>query len=118
MPLHELVAHTSCRQCLDEPAQIIEVACQAVHAMHGYRVAGTNEAHQRFKLRASRIFAGGFVGEGLGDFDSFQLPFCVLVNGADPYIPDALSTYTYPSYYFPFKSIPLPPLCQKMNPVP
>jgi|GraSoi2013_100cm_1033763.scaffolds.fasta_scaffold277233_1 hypothetical protein len=46
--------------------------------------------------RTFRIFAGGFVGEGLGDFDAFQLSFGVLVNGADPYIPDALSKYAYP----------------------
>ncbi len=83
--------------------------------MHDNRVAGTNEAHQRFKLRASRIFAGGFVGEGLGDFDAFQLPFCVLVNGADPYIPDALSKYMYPSYYVHFKSITLRSVCQRME---
>jgi hypothetical protein len=39
--------------------------------MHDHRIAGTDKAHQCFKLRAFRVLAGGFVGEGLGDLDTF-----------------------------------------------
>jgi hypothetical protein len=63
--------------------------------MHDNRVAGTDKAHQCFELWTFSVFAGGFVGEGFSDFDSFQLPFRVLVKGADPYVADALSKHAY-----------------------
>jgi hypothetical protein len=52
----ELDAHASASQCVDNPAQIIQVPREPVHAMHDNRVAGTRKAHQQFQLRTVRIF--------------------------------------------------------------
>ncbi|BEA04974.1 hypothetical protein VEE15_49570 (plasmid) [Escherichia coli] len=83
--------HAALCQRLHDPAQIIEIARQAIHAMHHHGVAGAGEAYQRFQLRTLDILAGCLVAKSAINLDAFQLPFRVLVEGADPDIPNALS---------------------------
>jgi hypothetical protein len=66
--------------------------------MHDQRIASANKAHQCLKLRPLRVLARGFVGEGFSDLDAFQLASCILLKSADPYVPNALSKRTCPSY--------------------
>nr|QEQ69953.1 Aldehyde dehydrogenase [Klebsiella pneumoniae] len=57
--------------------------------MHHHGVAGAGEAYQRFQLRTLDILAGCLVAKSAINLDAFQLPFRVLVEGADPDIPNA-----------------------------
>ncbi|OIC34558.1 hypothetical protein A7L31_18895, partial [Acinetobacter baumannii] len=85
--LDEFDMHAALCQRLHDPAQIIEIARQAIHAMHHHGVAGAGEAYQRFQLRTLDILAGCLVAKSAINLDAFQLPFRVLVEGADPDIP-------------------------------
>ncbi len=82
--LDEFDMHAALCQRLHDPAQIIEIARQAIHAMHHHGVAGAGEAYQRFQLRTLDILAGCLVAKSAINLDAFQLPFRVLVEGADP----------------------------------
>nr|WJR86978.1 hypothetical protein XJ62_GM004558 [Escherichia coli] len=94
--LDEFDMHAALCQRLHDPAQIIEIARQAIHAMHHHGVAGAGEAYQRFQLRTLDILAGCLVAKSAINLDAFQLPFRVLVEGADPDIPNALSSHGIP----------------------
>ncbi|AXN57521.1 hypothetical protein SF274771_1789 [Shigella flexneri 2747-71] len=96
MFLDEFDMHAALCQRLHDPAQIIEIARQAIHAMHHHGVAGAGEAYQRFQLRTLDILAGCLVAKSAINLDAFQLPFRVLVEGADPDIPNALSSHGIP----------------------
>ncbi|EQD79670.1 hypothetical protein B1A_01608 [mine drainage metagenome] len=81
------------RQRLNDTAQIIEIPRKAIHTMYHHGVAGAGETHQCFQLRAFDILARSLVGERTVNLDAFQLPFRVLVEGADPDVPNALSVH-------------------------
>ncbi len=61
--LDEFDMHAALCQRLHDPAQIIEIARQAIHAMHHHGVAGAGEAYQRFQLRTLDILAGCLVAK-------------------------------------------------------
>ena len=64
-----------------------------VHAVHDDGVARACKAQQEFQLGSVGVFARCFVGEGLIERDTVQLPLCLLVKGADPDVADALSRH-------------------------
>ncbi len=61
--LDEFDMHAALCQRLHDPAQIIEIARRAIHAMHHHGVAGAGEAYQRFQLRTLDILAGCLVAK-------------------------------------------------------
>jgi hypothetical protein len=94
--LEELDADPAACQGLHDLTQVIEVACEPVHAMHDHRVAGAHERQERFQLRALRVFARRFVAERSVQIDVFQLPLGVLVEAADPNVADPLTDHALP----------------------
>ncbi len=88
--LQELDSHAALGQLLHQAAQVVEVAGQAIHAVHHHRVALADEAQQRFELGALGVLAGCLVGEHLAHLGLFQLAFRVLVEAADPDVADAV----------------------------
>lgn len=88
--LQELDAHAALGQLLHQAAQVVEVAGQAIHAVHHHGVALADEAQQRFELGALGVLARGLVGEHLAHLCLFQLAFRVLVEAADPDVADAV----------------------------
>jgi hypothetical protein len=76
---------------VNDPAQVIEVAGQPVHAVNDDGVAPARKAQQELQLRTLGVFARGFIGEGLIERDPVQLPLCLLVKGADPDVANTLS---------------------------
>jgi len=80
-------------QGVDDPAQVIEVTGEAVHAVDDDGVAPARKAQHEFQLRTLGVFARGFIGEGLIERDAVQLPLCLLVQGADPDVADPLSCH-------------------------
>jgi len=78
-------------------AQIIEVAGEAIHAVHDDRIPLAREAQQGIELGPRDILARCFVGEGAVHRNLFELAVRVLVEGADPDIADALSIHTISS---------------------
>ena len=89
--LQELDAHAALGQPLHQTAQIVEVARQAIHAVHHHGIAFADESEHGFQLRALGVLARGLVGEQLADLDLLKLAFRVLVVTADPNVTDALS---------------------------
>ncbi|BDY61790.1 hypothetical protein MUTS7_00310 (plasmid) [Escherichia coli] len=75
MFLDEFDMHAALCQRLHDPAQIIEIARQAIHAMHHHGVAGAGEAYQRFQLRTLDILAGWALLQIVGG-DKLIIPFC------------------------------------------
>ncbi|STX11572.1 Uncharacterised protein [Klebsiella pneumoniae] len=73
-------------------------------------VAG--EAYQRFQLRTLDILAGCLVAKSAINLDAFQLPFRVLVEGADPDIPNALSSHGIPLQNVREDSMTFNEICQ------
>jgi hypothetical protein len=59
-------------------------------------VAGAHECHERFQLRALRVFARRFVAERSVQIDVFQLPLGVLVKAANPNVADPLTDHALP----------------------
>ena len=76
---------------LHQAAQVVEVACQTIHAVHHHRVAFAHEGEQPFQFGPPGILARRLVGEHLVHRNLFQLPFRVLVEGADADVTDALT---------------------------
>ncbi len=109
----ELDAHTSPGQLLHKVAQVIEVAGQAIHAVHHHRISFAHEGQQRVKFWALGVLARCLVGEYLSDFDLFQLPLRVLVEAADPDVADTLTLQDAPKQKsVRNKSMTLRSLCQ------
>jgi hypothetical protein len=81
-------------QTLHDTAQVIKVAGQPIHAMHHDRVTIAHEGEQRFQFGPVSVLARRFVREYPGHLDVFQLPFRVLIETANPDIPDALTVQT------------------------
>lgn len=90
-PLSGTRTHTALGQLLHQAAQIIEVSCQAIHAVHHHGVAFANETEHGLQLGTLGVLARGFVGEQLADLDLFKLAFRVLVEAANPDIADTVS---------------------------
>jgi hypothetical protein len=61
--LDELDAHAALGKALHQAAQIVQVARQAVHAVHHHRVTLAHEPEQRVELRTLRVLARRLVGE-------------------------------------------------------
>jgi hypothetical protein len=59
--------------------------------MHQDGVPGPDEADHRVQLGAVQVLPGQPVGEDSVELDAVQLPAGVLVQGADPGVPDALT---------------------------
>ncbi len=59
--------------------------------MHHHGVAFAHEGEQSFQLGTLGVLAGCLVGEHPRYLNSIQLPFRVLVKGADPDVADALT---------------------------
>ena len=76
---------------LHQAAQVVEIARQAIHAVHDHRVALAHEAEQILQLRAAHILAGGLVGEHPVHRHALELALRVLIEAADADIADALS---------------------------
>ena len=55
--LQELDAHTALGQLLHQAAQIIEVSCQAIHAVHHHGVAFANETEHGLQLGTLGVLA-------------------------------------------------------------
>ena len=89
--LDELYADTALCQLLHQPAQVIEVARQSIHAVHHYGVALAHEGRQHVELRSLRVLARCFVGEHFVGLDMLKLSFWILIEAADPYVADALT---------------------------
>jgi hypothetical protein len=89
--LDELDADASLRLLLDEAAKVIDVAGQPVHAMHHDGVALAGVGEQGLQLRPFGVFSGRLVGEQLVDLKMLKLAVGVLVDTADPNLPDALT---------------------------
>lgn len=87
----ELHPHSAPGEALDECAQVIEVAGEPVHAVHDDGVPVADEPEQLGQLRPGGVLAGGFVGEDPVQDLAVELALLVLVNGADPYVADALT---------------------------
>ena len=75
---------------MHQSAQIVEVACQAIHAVYHHRVALAHEGEQPFQLGALGVLTRCLVGEQPVYLNIFKLAFRVLVETADAYIADAL----------------------------
>ena len=80
---------------LHQAAQVIEIARQAIHAVHHHGIALAHEGQQRVELVALRIFARRLVGEHLVHLALFELAFRVLVEATDPHVADALTVQGY-----------------------
>ena len=91
---HELDPHPLAGQGLDNPAKVVEVAGQPVHAVDENGVAGAHKTQQEFQLGAFDVFPGSFVREGLVDLDPLQLPRNLLIKRADADVANALSKHT------------------------
>jgi hypothetical protein len=89
----ELHPRTFACEALDESTQVIEVAGEPVHAVHDDGVPVTGEPQQLSKLRPGRVPARGFVHEDPVQNLAFELAFLVLVQRADPHVPDPLSSH-------------------------
>ncbi|MBG6184661.1 hypothetical protein IWX65_002639 [Arthrobacter sp. CAN_A214] len=59
--------------------------------MYHQSVAFTNKYQQVLEFWAFRIFSGGLVGEHPVQLDAFQLTLGVLIQAADPDIPNTLT---------------------------
>lgn len=100
-------------QPLNDAAQVIEIACQPVHAVHHHGVALAHKGQQPFKFGTLRVLAGSLIGEYLTDFDLLQLPIRVLVEAADADIANALTLQgASKGKSVRMKSITLGGLCQ------
>lgn len=71
--------------------QVVEVARQAIHAVHYHSVALAHEGQQRIQFRPLGVLARRFIGEYLVHPNLFELAFRVLVEAADPDIADTLT---------------------------
>jgi hypothetical protein len=89
--LDELDSHPAPGELLHQAAQIVEVACQAIHAEHHQGVALAHEAKQAIQLRPAYVLAGRLIGEHPIHCYALELAFRVLIEAADADIADALS---------------------------
>jgi hypothetical protein len=80
-------------QGLDNPTKVIEVAGEPVHAVHDDCVPVTGEPQQLSQLRSGRVPARGFVREDPVQNLAVELAFLVLVQRADPHVPDPLTSH-------------------------
>jgi hypothetical protein len=94
--LAELDADAAGGQPLDEAPQVHDVAGQAVHAVDHHRVALPDVGEHLGELRALGVLAGGLVGEDAVERHLVELANPVLVQGADPDVPDALTVHSLP----------------------
>ena len=78
-------------ELVHQSAQIVEVACQAIHAVHHHRVALAHEGDQPFQLGAMGILTRCLIGEHLVHLDMFELSFRILIEAADADVADALT---------------------------
>ena len=93
--LHEFDAYAVLGKLLHQAAQIVQVARQAIHAVHHYRVAFARKRQQGIKLRPLGILAGCHVDELPVHLDVIELAFGVLVETADPYDPSRPVSINY-----------------------
>jgi hypothetical protein len=61
--------------------------------VHQDRVPVTGETEEFGQLGPRHIPAGGLVGEHPVKDQALELPPFVLIQGADPYVPDSLAPY-------------------------
>src|SRR5690606_41537620 len=89
------VPHSPSRELLHHPAQVIEITCQTIHAVHYQGVTLADVTEQRIKLRSLSILAGGFVDEYPAHLHAFQLSIRILVKRTNPYVTDPLSVHAF-----------------------
>jgi hypothetical protein len=90
---HELNPDTSIGERLDEPAQVVEIAREAVHAVHDHGIALTDERQHGFKLGPVDIFARGLVGKNPVERNTVQLAIDILIECTDPDVTDPLALH-------------------------
>jgi hypothetical protein len=66
-------------QGMHDPAQIIQIPRQPVHAVHHDRVAVACVAHEQIELGPLGVFARGLIYKGTVQRDAFQLPLYMLM---------------------------------------
>ena len=93
MFLDELDVDAALDQLLHQAAQVIEIARQAIHAVHDHGIALAHEGQQRLELGPLCILARGLVREDPIDRDLLQLTLGVLLEAADSDVTDALSLH-------------------------
>ena len=81
------------RQVFNKVLQIIQVARQAVHAVHHHRIVFAHERRQRVELGPLYVLAGRLVDKDLIGRDVFELPFRVLIESAHPDVADAMTQH-------------------------
>ncbi len=87
----EFDAHAALGQALHDAAQVIQVACQPIHAVHHHGIAFAYKRKQTYKLGALGVLAGCLVGEHPSHMSPLQLPVWVLVEASDADVADALT---------------------------
>ena len=91
--LEELDADAAAGEGVDEAAEVVEVACQAVHAVDDHGVTLAHEGQQPFEFGAPGVLARGLVGEETVHPDLLELALGVLVEAADADVADALTVH-------------------------
>jgi len=89
--LDELDADAALGELLHQAAQVVQVAGQAIHAVHHHRIALARERHHGIELRPMGVLPGRLVNEMPVHLDVIELAFRVLVKTADPDIANTLT---------------------------
>jgi hypothetical protein len=92
--LDELHPHTVTGQALDQGTQVIEVACEPVHAVHQDRTPSRAKPRSSRKLRPGGVPAGDLAGEHPVQDLTVEVSFLVLVQRAHAHGTDPLSIRT------------------------
>lgn len=91
--LVEANGHASTCQLVEHPEQVLEVSCQPVDAVDMERVALPQVGHALQELWPLGVLGAGLLGEDPVQLDALKLAVRVLVDRADPDIPDLLSAH-------------------------
>ena len=82
---------TSYGQVLHQSTQVVQVARQAVHAVHYHRIILAYERKQCVELGSLDVLAGYFFDKNIIKRDVFQLSFRVLIESAHANVADAMT---------------------------
>lgn len=87
---YKLDLHTPPRQTEDELPKVIQVPAQPVHRVTEHNIPIAHEVEHRRELRAMHVLTRGFIEERSIQLQSFELPIFILIERADPHVPDPL----------------------------
>ena len=91
--LEKRTPHPAPGQPLHQPAQVVEVPRQAVHAVHHHRVALAHVRLHRVQFEPLGVLARGLVDEELAGPERFDLTVRVLLEAADSDVADAMTLH-------------------------